>query len=70
MHRGTFSTVVPFGPDHLHQREEALVLRAPVDGTWISPAVNDFVGLWMKRGVPLGHIVQDKFPALPSYGNI
>jgi putative peptide zinc metalloprotease protein len=47
--------------EHLQQQKDALVLRAPTNGVWISPAVDDFVGLWMQRGVPLGHIVQDEF---------
>lgn len=46
---------------HLREQEAALTLRAPADGTWISPAVKDFVGLWLQRGVPMGHIVQEEY---------
>ena len=49
---------------NLSQREDrldALVVRAPVGGCWIAPDLDRSLGLWVQRGVPLGHIVQDQF---------
>lgn len=36
---------------------EHLVLRAPHDGAWVSPGVQDYVGRWINRGTDLGLLV-------------
>lgn len=46
---------------NLEDRLEALVVRAPVDGRWIAPDLDRSLGLWVQRGAPLGHVVQDEF---------
>jgi putative peptide zinc metalloprotease protein len=47
--------------ERLGQTEAALVVRAPVAGRWISPRLDENLGLWLQRGIPLGHVVQDEF---------
>lgn len=47
--------------EHLRTREDALVLRAPTAGRWVSPNIEERRGLWIGRGTQLGHIVQDQF---------
>lgn len=47
--------------ERLRESEAALVVRAPVAGRWISPQLEQSVGLWLERGIPLGHVVQDEF---------
>ena len=46
---------------NLEDRLDALVVRAPVSGCWIAHDLDRSLGLWVQRGVPLGHIVQDQF---------
>ena len=46
---------------NLEDRLDALVVRAPVGGCWIAPDLDRSLGLWVQRGMPLGHIVQDQF---------
>lgn len=36
---------------------EHLVLRAPHDGAWVAPGVEDYVGRWINRGTDLGLVV-------------
>lgn len=45
----------------LIQRVEAeragLVVRAPHDGRWVAPMLNNLVGSWLDRGSPVGHLI-------------
>lgn len=47
--------------EQLQLRQEALILRAPTAGRWISPGLDEGLGIWIRRGTPVGHIVQDRF---------
>jgi len=38
------------------RRIDALTLRPPLDGTWLSPNVEQFVGRYVHRGEPLGMV--------------
>lgn len=41
----------------LEREREALVMRAPADGRWVSPRADDLVGTWTARGGPMGYLV-------------
>ncbi len=47
--------------EHLRTREEALVVRSPTAGRWVSPQIEERLGLWVARGSSVGHIVQEDF---------
>jgi putative peptide zinc metalloprotease protein len=36
---------------------EHLVIRAPHDGIWVAPGINDYIGRWVERGTDLGLMV-------------
>ena len=42
----------------LHQRRDALILRAPLSGTWAAPQLIDAQGQWFARGAALGTVAQ------------
>jgi putative peptide zinc metalloprotease protein len=42
----------------LHQRRDALILRAPLSGTWAAPQLIDAQGQWFARGSALGTVAQ------------
>ncbi|MEM6821759.1 MAG: biotin/lipoyl-binding protein [Verrucomicrobiota bacterium] len=39
---------------YLEEEKKRLILRAPFDGYWSAPGVNDQVGTWLNKGEPLG----------------
>jgi putative peptide zinc metalloprotease protein len=41
----------------LTQDSERLIVRAPHDGVWAAPGIEDFVGRWVNRGTDLGLLV-------------
>ncbi|HEX8310800.1 MAG TPA: biotin/lipoyl-binding protein [Chthoniobacteraceae bacterium] len=41
----------------LERAQEALIVRAPHDGVWLAPELEDHQGAWLPRGKELGHIV-------------
>ena len=41
----------------LEQDAERLIVRAPHDGIWVAPGIEDFVGRWLNRGNDLGLLV-------------
>ena len=43
--------------DRLQADQEALIIRARQDGTWVAPQVQQFVGRWLVRGSDLGLLV-------------
>ena len=43
--------------DRLQADQEALIIRARQDGTWVAPQVQQFVGRWLVRGTDLGLLV-------------
>ncbi len=52
--------------DRVSENRELLTVRAPIKGVWIAPAAKDLVGAWLRRGTPLGQIVNDAEFALVS----
>lgn len=42
----------------LRRRQEDLVIRAPLDGVWVSPRSRDLIGELVPRGRPLGTVIQ------------
>ncbi len=43
--------------EKLNADAERLVVRAPHDGAWVAPGVEDYVGRWVNRGTDLGLLV-------------
>ena len=41
----------------LHDRQDALLVKAPHEGDWIAPNLDDLVGSWVVRGTPVGEVV-------------
>lgn len=41
----------------LQQRQADLDVRAPLDGVWVAPDIDDRIGMWIPRGAALGHVV-------------
>ncbi len=46
--------------DRLHEDREKLVIRAEIDGLWAAPDVEDLRGVWLRRGTPLGELIDDR----------
>jgi putative peptide zinc metalloprotease protein len=45
--------------ERLREQREALVLRSAMHGVWVSPNLEDLVGMWLPRGTPMGQLVND-----------
>jgi putative peptide zinc metalloprotease protein len=43
----------------LEEQQRALLLVAPQAGVWVSPRINERVGMWLMRGERMGQVVQD-----------
>lgn len=43
----------------LYDDQERLVVTAPVDGVWVAPSADDLVGMWIKRGSPVGRLIDE-----------
>jgi putative peptide zinc metalloprotease protein len=43
----------------LHERREALVVRAPHAGRWIAPDIANLTGSWLVRGAPVGEVINE-----------
>lgn len=41
----------------LEADQRALILRAPYDGVWVAPRLEDHLGRWIVRGTPLGLVI-------------
>jgi len=44
----------------LHQDEQKLLLRSEIAGLWSAPHLQDFRGMWIRRGTPLGQLLDDR----------
>ncbi len=44
---------------HLQQQKEDLLVTAESKGIWVSPEIENYVGMWMARGTPLGQLIDD-----------
>jgi putative peptide zinc metalloprotease protein len=53
-------TAIQARSERLRQEQEFLTVRAPFDGLWVAPRVEDHVGMWLNRGTPLGRLVNDE----------
>jgi putative peptide zinc metalloprotease protein len=48
--------------ERLTREKSQLVVTAEVPGVWVAPDVQNFRGMWLRRGTPLGQLVnQEKF---------
>ena len=52
--------------DRVSEDRKLLTVRAPIGGIWIAPKATDFVGMWLRRGTPLGQLINDAEFALVS----
>ncbi len=43
----------------LHEARDSLVVRAPHQGVWVSPEVDDYVGSWLDRGFAAGQLIDN-----------
>lgn len=43
--------------DRLNELASELQVRAPIDGLWFSPVLDEAEGLWIERGVQIGEII-------------
>ncbi|MBN1604598.1 MAG: hypothetical protein JW915_23520 [Chitinispirillaceae bacterium] len=43
--------------EYLRKKIKALAVEAPIDGIWVAPDVDDFVGRTMPRGTPAGELI-------------
>ncbi len=41
----------------LNQRQDSLVMNAPIDGIWVAPEVEQVIGRWLVRGTSLGRVI-------------
>jgi putative peptide zinc metalloprotease protein len=46
--------------ERLYTETELLLVRAEIQGVWVAPEVEDFVGMWVHRGTPLGQLIDDR----------
>jgi putative peptide zinc metalloprotease protein len=44
----------------LYEEQELLLLKAEFTGTWIAPHLEDYVGMWIQRGTPIGELVNEQ----------
>ncbi len=44
---------------HLKQEKDDLVVRSEIEGIWVAPGIDEYVGMWMARGTPLGQLIND-----------
>ncbi len=45
------------GLNHAEHQKSQLQVRAPYDGIWVAPGIQDMKGLWMQRGAALGEVI-------------
>ncbi|MBU0651180.1 hypothetical protein KKC59_04650 [bacterium] len=43
----------------LYEDEKNLVVKAEIDGLWVSPELENYEKMWIGRGTPIGQIVND-----------
>ncbi|MEM9158678.1 MAG: biotin/lipoyl-binding protein, partial [Verrucomicrobiota bacterium] len=41
----------------LKEREKGLIVRAPIDGFWIAPDIEEAIGVWLPRGTSMGEVL-------------
>jgi putative peptide zinc metalloprotease protein len=46
--------------DRLSKEREELVVIAETEGIWVASNIEDYVGMWVLRGTPLGQLVNDQ----------
>ena len=44
----------------LYAEREGLVIKAEFGGLWVAPNIEDYAGMWIHRGTPLGQLVNDE----------
>jgi putative peptide zinc metalloprotease protein len=53
-------TAVRARSERLREEQQNLTVRAPIDGIWVAPQAQEFVGMWISRGTPLGRMIDDE----------
>jgi putative peptide zinc metalloprotease protein len=46
--------------ERLREEERSLVVTAKIDGLWLSPTIEERIGMWVRRGTPLGQLIDDR----------
>ncbi len=46
--------------EKLREEKTDLMVKADIPGVWIAPDVDDLAGMWLRRGTPLGELVDDR----------
>ncbi len=57
----------------LEEQRARLLIRAEIDGLWVAPRLEETVGMWLGRGVPMGELVDDRafhFTSVVSQSNV
>ena len=59
--------------ERLREEKADLLVRAEIAGIWVAPGVEDLVGMWLRRGTPVGQLVDDsgfRFAAVVSQDDV
>jgi putative peptide zinc metalloprotease protein len=57
----------------LQEDRDSLVVSAPMEGVWVAPREEELVGAWVRRGTPVGQVVDDRsfyFSSVVSQRNV
>jgi putative peptide zinc metalloprotease protein len=46
--------------ERLGEEQEQLLIKAEFTGTWVAPHLEDYVGMWIQRGTPIGQLVNEQ----------
>jgi putative peptide zinc metalloprotease protein len=46
--------------ERLAEEQRQLAIRAEFTGTWVAPHLEDYVGMWIQRGTPIGQLVNEQ----------
>jgi len=46
--------------ERLGEEQEQLLIKADFTGTWVAPHLEDYVGMWIQRGTPIGQLVNEQ----------
>ena len=46
--------------ERLYEEQEQLLIKAEFTGTWVAPHLEDYVGMWIQRGTPIGVLVNEQ----------
>ena len=46
--------------ERLAEEQRQLAIHAEFTGTWVAPHLEDYVGMWIQRGTPIGQLVNEQ----------